>query len=77
MTDLQNFMQANEPSNGSKGILAPFMEDIKALVEGGYNVKDIQKYINEVKKVEVSYQVTRYSVKKIEKELEDADDAAH
>ncbi len=73
MTDLQNFMQANEPSNGSKGILAPFMEDIQTLVENGYNVKDIQKFVNDVKGVEVSYQVTRYTVKKIEAEIEKAD----
>jgi len=73
MNDLQNFMAANQPSNSSTGILTPYLADIKELVEAGYSVKDIQKYINEVKQTKASYQIIRYQVKKIEAEVEEAD----
>ena len=73
MSDLKQFMEANEPSNGRSGILAPFIDDIKQLVEAGYSIKDIQKYINDVKETKASYQIIRYQVKKLEEELEAQD----
>jgi len=75
MSDLKKFMETNEPSNGRTGILAPFIEDIKTLVEAGYSIKDIQKYINEDKQTKASYQIIRYQVKKLEEELEELDHA--
>ncbi len=76
MSTLKQFMEANEPSNGRSGILAPFIEDIKALVEAGYSIRDIQKYINEDKETKASYQIIRYQVKKLEAEQEELDHAA-
>ncbi len=71
--NIQEFMAANKPSNGRAGVLTPFIADIKTLVESGYTISDIQKYINEAKNIKASYQLIRYQVIKIEKEIEEAE----
>ena len=72
--NVQDFMKANEPSGGRSGVLTPFHDDIKALVQNDYGVKDIQKFA-ELQNVTVSYQVCRYYMKKVEDEIEAEENA--
>ena len=72
--NVQEFMKNNEPNGGRSGVLTPFHDDIKTLVENDYGVKDIVSYAAE-QGVKVSYQVARYYMKKVEAEIEAIENA--